>query len=80
MHSESVGHRNIKAFVTHGGLLSSQEAIYHGVPMIGFPICSDQDFTMNRAARERVAIVLEILNISEEYLQKAIETLLHDSM
>lgn len=27
-----VGHRKLRAFVTHGGLLSLFESVYHGIP------------------------------------------------
>ncbi len=32
------GHPKCKGFITHGGLLSMQEAVVHAVPMIVFPI------------------------------------------
>ncbi len=35
-------HKNTKLFITHAGLLSTQESIYHGVPMLGIPIFADQ--------------------------------------
>ena len=37
-----LGHHKIKVFVTHGGGLSTQEAIWQGVPMIGIPMFADQ--------------------------------------
>lgn len=36
------GHENTKLFITHGGLLSTQEAIYNAVPMLGIPVLVDQ--------------------------------------
>ncbi|XP_071546547.1 UDP-glycosyltransferase UGT5-like [Panulirus ornatus] len=33
---------NVKVFITHGGLLSLQESIYHGKPLLVIPIYGDQ--------------------------------------
>ncbi|XP_017784816.1 PREDICTED: UDP-glucuronosyltransferase 2B10-like [Nicrophorus vespilloides] len=41
-------HPNIKLFITHGGLLSLQEAIYHEVPMIVIPFLFDQPYNAYR--------------------------------
>lgn len=45
------GHKNTKLFITHAGLLSTQESIYHGVPMLGVPIFADQFFVSNLQIR-----------------------------
>ncbi|KAK8724695.1 hypothetical protein OTU49_011227 [Cherax quadricarinatus] len=37
-----LAHNNVKVFITHGGLLSTQEAIYHATPLLALPIYSDQ--------------------------------------
>ena len=37
-----LGHAKIRLFLTHGGLFSNQEAVYHGVPFIGLPVFADQ--------------------------------------
>eukprot|EP00047_Mylnosiga_fluctuans_P002408 m.224363 g.224363 ORF g.224363 m.224363 type:complete len:521 (-) comp11085_c0_seq1:48-1610(-) len=40
--NDLLGHAKTKAFLTHGGMNSVQEAAYHGVPMLGFPHFADQ--------------------------------------
>lgn len=37
-----LAHANVKAFFTHSGLLSTQEAIWLEVPFMGMPIAFDQ--------------------------------------
>ncbi|XP_076065862.1 UDP-glycosyltransferase UGT5-like [Oratosquilla oratoria] len=37
-----LAHPNVKVFITHGGLLSSQETIYHGTPIVALPVFYDQ--------------------------------------
>ncbi|XP_063876156.1 UDP-glycosyltransferase UGT5-like isoform X1 [Scylla paramamosain] len=37
-----LGHRNVKVFISHGGLLSLQESIFHATPLLVLPIFSDQ--------------------------------------
>lgn len=35
-------HPNVRVFITHGGLLSTQESFYHSTPVLAIPIFGDQ--------------------------------------
>ena len=66
--NDLLGHPNVKLFITHGGLNSQFECIYHGVPMITVPFFSDQPYNAKRAASKGVSITMKLHNFSTEEL------------
>lgn len=64
--SDILAHPKIKAFFTHSGLLSIQEAIWRGVPVVGMPLIYDQhrvncDDTTNNSCIFTVSLFQNIL-------------------
>ena len=41
-HPSPPAHPNVKVFISHCGMLGTQEALYAGTPMLGLPIFGDQ--------------------------------------
>lgn len=39
---------NIRLFINHGGYMSHQEAIYHGVPFVALPVFGDQPISAQK--------------------------------
>ncbi len=73
------GHENIRLFISHGGLLSMQESVYHGVPVIGIPMGIDQDTNVHNAVLQGYALKLDLKQMDEETLTVAIKRILNDS-
>lgn len=65
-------------FVTQAGRPSTQEAIFHGVPIISLPVFEDQDYTADRVRDMGGGIVLEIATITKEQFKGAIEDITTD--
>lgn len=61
-------HPNIRLFITHGGLLSTQEAMQRGVPLLGIPIFGDQILNMNRAVAAGYGLTIRFTNVTMESL------------
>ena len=68
-----LAHPNLKAFVTHGGLLSTQEALFHEVPLVGVPISNDQKPNMLRAEANGFAKMLTLQTMTKDDLVSAIK-------
>ncbi|KAM7360680.1 UDP-glucuronosyltransferase 2C1-like [Cochliomyia hominivorax] len=67
-----LGQRKLKAFITHGGLLSMYESIYHGVPMVMLPVFCDHDVNAAKAEQDGYAIRLSLEIITADKLYHAI--------
>lgn len=44
-----LGHKKLRAFITHGGLLSMFETVYHGAPAVVMPVFCDHDSNSEKA-------------------------------
>ncbi|XP_071578946.1 UDP-glycosyltransferase UGT5-like [Temnothorax nylanderi] len=76
--SEVLSHKNVKAVWTHGGLLSTHEAIWKGVPMIVMPFFMDQKSNTRILVAKGVGIYLDIKTLSTQSLLHAIEEVLYN--
>lgn len=67
---------NVKAFISHAGILSTIEAIEAGIPMVAVPLFGDQ--YGNAAALEDVglATVVSYQDLKKEYLLDAVNVVL----
>lgn len=73
-----LGHSKVAAFVTHGGLLSLQEAVYHGVPVVGLPLMSDQHLNVRQAVTLGLGRQLLLEDITEDVLYETIMGVVED--
>ena len=76
--NDLLAHPNLKVFVTHGGLLSIQEALYHGTPLVGVPLAQDQISNVMRAEKNGFATKVALENLSVETLVPAIKLAMKD--
>ena len=75
----TLAHRNTRLFITHAGLLSTQETIYHGVPMIAVPVFGDQDLNAALAMKAGIGVKIEIMDATEDTIAKAINEVLQNA-
>ncbi|XP_059353288.1 UDP-glycosyltransferase UGT5-like [Daphnia carinata] len=73
-----LGHPNARLFITHGGLLGTQEAAYHGVPMLGLPFGNDQRGNVAKVKREGWGWQLDWDKINDSVLEETLNYLIHD--
>uniref|UniRef100_A0A672IMZ4 UDP-glucuronosyltransferase n=1 Tax=Salarias fasciatus TaxID=181472 RepID=A0A672IMZ4_SALFA len=75
--NDLLGHLKIKLFVAHGGTNGIQEAIYHGVPVVGIPLFFDQYDNILRLADRGGAKILSLSTMDkDDNFLKAIQEVL----
>nr|CAD7197007.1 unnamed protein product [Timema douglasi] len=73
-----LGHRKLRAFLTHGGLLSMFETVWHAVPVVTMPVFCDHDANAAKAEVDGYALRLELHELTEEKLLWALNKVIHD--
>lgn len=77
--NDLLGHPKMKLFVAHGGTNGVQEAIYHGVPVVGLPLFFDQYDNLLRLKERGAAKILTINTVDKDNnFLKAIQEVLND--
>ncbi|KAK3930011.1 UDP-glycosyltransferase UGT5 [Frankliniella fusca] len=76
--NDILGHPNIRCFVTHNGGLSTQEASYHGVPIIGVPFFADQLLYAKKTERIGVGRTVPYRAITEERFHEALSDVINN--
>ncbi|WP_255287123.1 macrolide family glycosyltransferase [Bacillus cereus] len=66
-------------FITHGGMNSVSEGLYHNTPLVILPITNDQPFVAKRAEELNAGIVLNHKSVTVAELKEAVNTLLNNS-
>ncbi|EDW59086.2 uncharacterized protein Dvir_GJ10474 [Drosophila virilis] len=74
-----LGHRRLQLFITHGGLLSQHEAVFHDVLLLMLmPVFCDYAANAAQAQHDCYARQLELAQLDEEALYCAIYDVLHN--
>ena len=73
-----LAHPNLKVFVTHGGIGSIMESIYHKATIVGIPLANDHMPNLLRAVRHGYARILDWGTLSADQLANAINEGIRD--
>lgn len=78
--NDCLGHEKTKLFINHCGNNGQYESLYHGVPMLGFPLfVPEQHHNAFRVTDRGYGLSLNIREFSEEQLNNAISECLINS-
>ncbi|KAM7415575.1 hypothetical protein PAMA_017880 [Pampus argenteus] len=76
--NDLLGHPKTRVFVAHGGTNGVQEAVYHGVPLLGLPLMFDQHDNFFRMEVRGVAKVLDIATVNRDNFLQALKEVLYE--
>uniref|UniRef100_A0A3B1J8U0 UDP-glucuronosyltransferase n=1 Tax=Astyanax mexicanus TaxID=7994 RepID=A0A3B1J8U0_ASTMX len=76
--NDLLGHPKIRAFVAHGGTNGLQEALFHGVPVIGLPLFFDQYDNVLRLRDRGGAKLLSLGTLNRNVFLESLQDVLYN--
>ncbi|XP_018978877.1 UDP-glucuronosyltransferase 2A2-like [Cyprinus carpio] len=76
--NDLLGHPKTKVFIAHGGTNGVQEALYHGIPVIGIPLFFDQYDNLVRLQDRGGAKIVTITTLNKNTLHAAIQEVISE--
>ena len=73
LQNDLLGHKDIRAFVSHVGHNSLYESAYHGVPVVAFPLYVDQQSNAKKAEHVGIGLAVDYKSIDAQQLSETIE-------
>lgn len=74
----STEHENVLAFISHGGLLGTLEAIHTATPVIGMPFFYDQFQNIEILIERGIGIRLDYQSLNVDSFQRAINEIINN--
>ncbi|KAG8456720.1 hypothetical protein GDO86_002485 [Hymenochirus boettgeri] len=76
--NDLLGHPKVRLLVTHGGINSLQEAVYHGVPIVGIPLFGDQRENLIRVKGKKFGTFIPPEQLTAESFADTIQHIIND--
>lgn len=76
--ADILGHPNCVLFITHGGIHSTEEAIYFGVPMLAISVFGDQLHNSLVMQNRGAAIRIKYTEFTEDVFEFALNKIIND--
>ena len=76
--NDLLGHKDIRAFVSHVGQYSLYESAYHGVPVVAVPLFADQFSNAKRAEHFGLGMAVNHKIQDAQQLLEIIESVVND--
>lgn len=72
-------HKNVKLFISHGGISGIYEAIDSGVPVLGIPLFFDQPHNVANLVHWGAGLMLDYKTLTKDILVNAINEMTNNS-